>query len=167
MTSSSTIPVPSGSCSSWRTGGGLMMSNTLKSIKPARKVFHARGAANKAMSCPATSSITTNCGSLRPEARETCVAAGIPISVTRMASAMTTGSRRFVGNAQAIAAQRRTVAADPQVPGPGCSCPMPKNVAVSVAQSGAGGFVFCAGVLVTDLGPDLLDFPRELVPQRR
>ncbi len=39
--------------------------------------------APSATSCPATSSITTNCGSLMPEARATWVAAGIP---TRMAA---------------------------------------------------------------------------------
>ena len=59
-TSSRTIPVPSGSLSSCRTGGGLMISKTLKSIKPARKDFHARGTAISAISCPATSSMTTN-----------------------------------------------------------------------------------------------------------
>ena len=35
--------------------------------------------------------------------------------------------------------QRRTVAAEPQLPGPGCRRPVPKKVATSVAQSGARG----------------------------
>src|SRR5436305_8333236 len=35
--------------------------------------------------------------------------------------------------------QRRTVAAEAQVPGPGRIRPIPKNVATSVAHSGAGG----------------------------
>ena len=69
------------------------MSKALKSIKPAAKVFHVRGTAIKAISCPATSSMTTNCGSLVPEARATCVAAGMPIRVTKIARAMTTGVR--------------------------------------------------------------------------
>ena len=40
-----------------------MISKTRKSIKPTRKVFHVSGTAIRAMSCPATSSMTTNCGS--------------------------------------------------------------------------------------------------------
>ena len=92
-TSSSTIPVPSGSFSSCRTGGGLTISKALKSIKPARKVFHARGTAIRAISCPATSSMTTNWGSFMAEARATRVAAGMPIRVTRTARAMATGVR--------------------------------------------------------------------------
>jgi hypothetical protein len=53
-TSSSTIPVPSGRRSSWRTGAGLMMSKALKSIKPVRKDCHVNGTAISAMSCPPT-----------------------------------------------------------------------------------------------------------------
>ena len=138
-TSSSTIPAPSGSLSSCRTGGGLTISNALKSIRPARKVFHASGTAISAMSCPATSSITTNCGSFVAEARATRVAAGMPISVTSAARAMATGVRSEGGNSWATAAQITTVAADAQVPGPGCRRPIPKKVATRVAQSGAVG----------------------------
>ena len=133
------IPVPSGSRSSWRTGGGLTISKARKSTKPARKVFHARGAAIRAMVCPATSSITTNCGSLTPEALATWVAAGIPINVTSRARAIATGVRDVAGSADAKAVQSTTAAAEPQVPGPGCRRPTPKNVAISFAQRGPRG----------------------------
>jgi hypothetical protein len=138
-TSSSTIPVPSGSFSSCRTGGGLTISNALKSIRPAGKVFHASGTAISAINCPATSSITTNCGSLVADARATRVAAGIPISVTSTARTIATGVRSEVGSSCATAAQSTTVAADPHVPGPGRSRPIPKKVATSVAHSAARG----------------------------
>src|SRR5580658_2429471 len=138
-TSSSMIPVPSGSLSSCRTGGGLTMSNALKSIRLARKVFHARGTAIRAISWPATSSMTTNWGSLTPDARATRVAAGIPTSVTRAAMAITTGVRTDGVNWCAMTAQITTVAVDAQVPGAGGRRPMPKKVATSDAQSGARG----------------------------
>ncbi len=76
------MPVPSGSRSSRRIGNGFQISKTRKSIRPARNVFQASGTAMSATSCPATSSMTTNCGSFKPEARATRVAAGIPMSVT-------------------------------------------------------------------------------------
>src|SRR5580693_8371013 len=138
-TSSSTIPVPSGSFSSCRTGGGLTMSNALKSIRLARKVFHASGTAISAISCPATSSMTTNCGSFAADARATRVAAGMPTSATRTARAMATGVRSEGVRPYAMAAQITTVAAEAQVPGPGCRRPIPKKVATVVAQSGARG----------------------------
>ena len=69
--SSSTMPVPSGIASNWRTGGGFTMSKARKIIKAAAKDFHARGTAIRATSWPATSSITTNCGSLAPSPRAT------------------------------------------------------------------------------------------------
>ena len=116
-----------------------MMSNALKSIKPASKVFHVRGTAMSAMSCPATSSMTTNWGSFVPEERQTFVAAGMPISVTSSASPITAGVRWLGGMAYANALHNKTVAADAQVPGPGRSLPMPKKVAIRVAQRGAGG----------------------------
>jgi hypothetical protein len=43
---------------------------------------------------------------------------------------------------RARAAHNNTVAADPQVPGPGRSLPIPKNVATSVAHSGVGSSAF-------------------------
>lgn len=70
------------------------MSKARKSIKPVRKVFHARGTAMSAINCPATSSITTICGSLLPKARDTRVAAGIPIAMTNTANPIATGVRR-------------------------------------------------------------------------
>ena len=39
-----------------------------------------------ATSCPATSSMTTNCGSFKPEPRATRVAAGMPMRVTTAAA---------------------------------------------------------------------------------
>ena len=74
-----------------------MISKARKNIKPASKLFHESGTAISAMSCPATSSITTNWGSFSPDARATRVAAGMPIDVIRTASAMANGVRRDSG----------------------------------------------------------------------
>src|ERR1700689_4481577 len=120
-------------------GNGFRISKTRKSIRPARNVFQARGTAMSVTSWPATSSITTNCGSLRPEERATRVAAGIPISVTSAAATTVDQFRLGAGIARVANAHRITVASDVQVPGPGLSRPTPKNVATSVAQSGARG----------------------------
>src|SRR6478672_3184050 len=54
-TSSATIPVPSGSFSSCRTGGGFTISKPRKSIKPTAAVFHVTGASSRVIHCPATS----------------------------------------------------------------------------------------------------------------
>lgn len=116
-----------------------MISKPLKSIKPARKVCHARGTAIREISCPATSSITTNCGSLVADERATRVAAGIPMRAASIARPMANGVRSGGAIRWATAAQSTTVAADPQVPGPGRRRPMPKKVATTVAQSGARG----------------------------
>src|SRR5271170_4104005 len=112
------------------------MSKTRKSIKPARKVFQANGTAMSATSCPATSSMTTNCGSFNPEDRATSVAAGIPISVTTAAATIVAQVRLAAGIPELANANNMTVANDPQVPGPGLRRPAPKKVATSVAQIG-------------------------------
>jgi hypothetical protein len=112
------------------------MSKTRKSIKAARKDFHANGTAINATNCPATSSITTICGSFIPEPRATWVAAGIPISTTSKAKAIAIGVRKDGTSAKHNAAHSNTVAAEAHVPGPGRSRPIPKNVATSEAQSG-------------------------------
>jgi len=115
------------------------MSKARKSIKLATKVFHASGTAMSAINCPATSSITTNCGSLLPDAREMRVAAGIPIAVANAASPSATGAHRFGCRPRDKAAHSSTLVADAQVPGPGLKRPTPKKVATAVAQSGAAG----------------------------
>ena len=92
-----------------------------------------------ATSCPATSSMTTNCGSFKPEERATRVAAGIPMRVTAVAAMMVAQARFATGIREIVNAHARTVANDPHVPGPGLRRPVPKNVATSVAQSGAAG----------------------------
>ena len=133
------MPVPSGRRSRLRTGGGFTISNPRKSIKPSSRDFHAIGTAIRVMSWPATSSITTNCGSFRPLARATRVAAGIPTS-TAVAAKKTAAQGCHAGAINlATNHQRRTVAADPQVPGPGRMCPTPKKVATSVAHTEARG----------------------------
>jgi hypothetical protein len=136
-TSSRTIPTPSGSFSSCRTGGGFTISKARKSIKPVRKVFHANGTPIRAMSWPATSSMTTDWGSFLPDARDTRVAAGMPMPAAKTASASTVPVRKLGGRLRETAAQSKTAAADPQVPGPGFSRPTPKKVAIAAAQSGA------------------------------
>ena len=71
------------------------------------------------------------------------------ISVITTTSAIATGVRDEGASARATAAHSKTVAADPQLPGPGRSLPIPKNVATSVAHSGVDSSVF------TILRPDL------------
>ena len=91
-----------------------------------------------ATSCPATSSITTNCGSLIPEPRQTNVAAGIPISVTAAAATTVASVRLPAGMRELASPHKIIVDNEPQVPGPGLSRPTPKKVAVKVAHNGAG-----------------------------
>ncbi len=72
-------------------------------------------------------------------ARETLVAAGIPMSVTT-ATATTVGQARESGGMRdAIRAQSKTVAKAAHVPGPGLIRPMPRKVATWVDQSGGRG----------------------------
>jgi hypothetical protein len=113
------------------------MSKARKSIKLVRKVFHASGTPVSAISWPATSSMTTDCGSFLPHARETRVAAGTPMPAAKAASAKAVAARELGGKLCETAAHARTAAADPQVPGPGFSRPTPKKVAMTLAQSGA------------------------------
>jgi hypothetical protein len=150
-TSSRTIPVPSGSFSNCRIGGGFIMSKARKSIKLIRKVFHAGGTPINAINWPATSSITTDCGSLLPSAREARVAAGMPTPAAKAATANAVPVRKLAGRERDRAAQSKTVAADPQVPGPGFSCPTPKKVAITFAQSGVAPrlAVLCCRPLVS------------------
>ena len=133
------MPVPSGRRSSWRIGGGFTISNPRKSIKPSSRDFHAIGTAISVISCPATSSMTTNCGSFNAEARATRVAAGIPTQQSLRSQQEPPRAARTGASQRASSHHRRTVAAEPQVPGPGCKRPTPKNVAISVAQEGARG----------------------------
>ena len=81
--------------------------------------------------------MTTNDGSLTPVWRLTRVAAGIPATMTSTARRMTTATCHWTGMPRLIAHQTTTVNAEAQLPGPGRSLPVPKNVAVSHAQRGA------------------------------
>jgi hypothetical protein len=114
------------------------MSKARKSIKPARKVFHASGTAMSAIICPATSSMTTICGSFEPSDRETWVAAGIPIAMTATAITAATIDRFSGGKKWANPAHSSTVAAEPQVPGPGLQYPSPQKVPTKFAHNGIG-----------------------------
>src|SRR5215472_15498670 len=140
-TSSTTIPIPSGSRSSCRTGYGFTISKARKSIKPAKKDFQERGAPRSVTSWPAVSSITTNCGSLIPEARATEVAAGMPRATVKTARKRLAGKIHAAGSKWETTAQRIRVASDPHVPGPGFKRPAPKKVATRVAQRGADRLV--------------------------
>jgi hypothetical protein len=140
--SSIMMPVPSGSRSNSRIGKGLRISKTRKSIRPTRNVFHDRGTAINETSWPATSSMTTNCGSLMPVARTTRVEAGMPMSVTTKTAMIVARVRLPTGMSEDVdadntAPHRTMVAIEAQVPGPGLRRPMPKKVATSVAQRGA------------------------------
>ena len=71
--------------------------------------------------------------------RATCVAAGMPISVTSTASAIAAAVRSGTGQARAPTPPTTTRSQPiPRCLAPGCRRPMPKNVATSVAHSGAG-----------------------------
>src|SRR5437868_8075399 len=67
----------------------------------------------------------------------TRVAAGMPISTTPTAKTIAAARRQFRGTQCATTAHTIAVASDPQVPGPGCRRPTPKNVAVNLAHAGA------------------------------
>ena len=84
------IPQPSGSASSWRAGQGLVMSNSRKRPSPTRACFQSGAAAASVSHWPAASSMTTFCGSLRPDSRAMMVAAGMPMAVA-MAARMRLG----------------------------------------------------------------------------
>ena len=114
------------------------MSNPRKSIKPARSDFHDKAAPVRAMSWPATSSITTNCGSFALAARATTVAAGMPSKTAARARASAAPPRLPGAIEAATPYQSATVTADAQVPGPGPSRPTPKKVAIRLAQTGGG-----------------------------
>jgi len=110
------------------------MSNPRKSIKPSKRDFHDIGTAINAISWPATSSMTTHCGSFEPLALETRVAAGIPTAIASRASRIAAQGCQYAPIQRVISHHKTTVAAEAQVPGPGRSRPMPKNVATSSAQ---------------------------------
>src|SRR5581483_10256456 len=136
-TSSKTIPLPPGSFSSCRTGGGFTISNPRKSIKPASRVFHDTGTNRKVIHCPATSSMTTNCGSLVAEAFATRVAAGMPSAIATAAKVASVAGRASTGTQRLTPNHIKVAESEPQVPGPGCKRPIPKKVAVSAAHRGA------------------------------
>src|SRR5207253_11265418 len=142
--------------SSCRTGGGFRMAKTRRSIKPAKRVFQEIGMPRKLISWPATSSITTNCGSFRPDARDTRVAAGIPMSTAMRTRTLAAAGCEVAEIECATMAQRRTVAAEPQLPGPGRRRPTPKKVAITVAQSGAGAVTLAAMLPLLISRPDVL-----------
>src|SRR4051812_14953270 len=128
------MPVPSGSRSRRRSGGGFVMSNTRKSIRLRTRYFHTAGTAIIAINCPATSSMTTNPGSWTPLSRETIVEARIPTTVTRKLRTMHAIHCCDASTFVASTHHNSTVAAEAHVPGPGFTSPMPKNVAMTQAQ---------------------------------
>src|SRR5438067_3561733 len=129
--------MPSRSCSRRRSGGGFTMSNPRKSIKPSKRDFHEIGTAISVMNWPATSSMTTHWGSFEPLARDAKVAAGIPMTTASRASRIAAQGCQYAPIQRVISHHNTTVAAEAQVPGPGRSRPMPKNVATRSAQRGA------------------------------
>jgi hypothetical protein len=74
---------------------------------------------------------------LVPEALATLVAAGIPSATAAVAITASTTHCDAAGMNLASANQISTAASDPHVPGPPGSRPIPKNVAVTVAHTGA------------------------------
>src|SRR5438067_1056279 len=67
-------------------GGGLKMSNSRKRRSDKAAWCHSGRMAIRAISWPATSSMTTWPGSSRPDSRATMVAAGMPMSVATTAA---------------------------------------------------------------------------------
>src|SRR6478609_244473 len=133
------IPVPPGSASRRRRGKGFTMSKLRKSIKPASRYFQCSGTAIKAIICPATSSITTNPGSLMPLSRATTVEGGIPITVTTKEITSAERVSHAAGSQWPAPHQSKTVTAAAHVPEPGCKWPMPKKVAISQERRDLGG----------------------------
>jgi hypothetical protein len=120
----------------------LLVSNARKSIKPASSVFQETGAAISVISCPATSSMTTQPGSLRPSSRATRVAAGIPIATATAARMMAVCACHCGASERVTNHHISTVAAEPHVPGASGNRPAPKNVATTHAQAPARKTVF-------------------------
>src|SRR5215469_5004905 len=123
-------------------GGGFMMSNTRKSIKPASKGFQRMGHAIRVTSCPPTSSMTTCDGSFLPQPRASRVAEGMPTAVMMMIRTMITGIRANTGSCVASPHQSSTVASEPHVPGAGRKRPTPKKVATVPAFEDASVGLF-------------------------
>ena len=98
-----------------------------------------------------------------PDARATCVAAGIPAAIAINASANKTLPCHDAGTALARKNQIRTAAADPQVPGPGRIRPIPKTGAINAAQSGAGRL----GEVLVAAWISVIIFARRLGPALR
>ena len=88
------------------------------------------GAAMSAIICPATSSMTTKPGSLRPLSRATVVDGGIPSTVITIETRIAVGSSQLGAISRAAAHHTRIVIAEAHVPDPGCRWPMPKKVAI-------------------------------------
>jgi len=66
----------------------------------------------------------------------------MPISVVATTNPIATGIRDEGTSQYASPAHNKTAAADAQLPGPGRSRPIPKNVATSVAHNGVGSSAF-------------------------
>src|SRR5919109_223684 len=90
--------------------------------------------------------MTTNPGSLRPLSRSTRVAAGIPSAVASTARLITVPVCHEELIQWLTSHQSKTVAADPQLPGPGRMRPTPKKVATNHAQVPARSEAPCSGV---------------------
>src|SRR5690348_10072563 len=135
--SSTMIPRPPCSRSSWRTGGGLRISKNRNRTNASATWPMSEGASSIAVSCPATSSITTWPGSCLPLSFSTIDAAGTPTIVTT-ASAMSVPMVRAVAlgcEPRAAKYQMTAVAPAAQVPGPPGRSPMSRNVPVSHAHA--------------------------------
>jgi len=143
------------------------MSNARKSIKPASNGFHRIGHAINVTSCPATSSMTTCCGSFLPQPRASRVAARMPTAVTATISNRIMGTWAHGGSRKATSHQTSTAAKDPQVPGPGRSRPTPKKVATSVAHLGAGVDVSTTSIGLLDVLIGVVDIVGLWIVQRR
>src|ERR1700678_11822 len=85
-TSSKTMPQPSGSFSMRRMGNGLRMSKMRKSRNATAMCCQSgwKTAPSRVIQTPATSSMTTKPGSLRPLSRAAMVAAGTPSAIEKM-----------------------------------------------------------------------------------
>src|SRR5271166_3035661 len=143
------MPVPSGSFSRLRIGGGFTISNARKSIKPQSSGFQRIGHAISVTNCPATSSMTACDGSFLPQPRASRVAAGIPMAVVTTIRKRIMGMRAEGGSCAASSHQSSAAASDPHVPGPGRRRPAPKKVATQVAHFGAddAGMATSVGLL--------------------
>jgi len=124
MQSSRTMPHPPGNCSNCRVGHGFQISNKRNKPKPSATAFQFRCVApESAIHCPATSSITTICGSSRPN----CSAVA-PADQTATGKSARAAAAQIKGGMPKKGSTSTAAASEPTVPGAFGTNPQPNQV---------------------------------------